>query len=462
MYKKLLSLLKARNLLTAGSLLIAGITIFSTAGCSGSTAPSDNNKVLTLSVIREDAFLHEAISRYEQAHPDIKIEIKDSAESYDSENRRHFDSSDEIEKYQQSVNTQVMSGKASDILSVNYLSYKEYADKGLLVNLSDLINSDKSFDYNKYYTSILDSFKYKDSLYGIPIKYYIRLMMANEGMLNSQNIKIDENRWTWDDFVSIGEKVIENYRNNGNNNAYIMTNMDEKMLIDDMVTANFSKFVDSEKKTANFDSKEFINLLNLCKKILDEKLVNTDITGGKAAAVNSRNDTLFTQLYVEDYWALGMEYFDNGTLLINKPSSGDGGDKSFYSNRIFGINKNSKYVNEAWDFIKYLVSDEAQSNDNLFGLPVNKIAANSIIKDMQDQYANKSKENGKPALNLPQETLDSFNKLVSSINSYDDSDMGGKVIQIIQEEAQSFFTGQKTAEETAKLIQDRANTYLNE
>jgi hypothetical protein len=35
-------------------------------------------------------------------------------------------------------------------------------------------------------------------------------------------------------------------------------------------------------------------------------------------------------------------------------------------------------------------------------------------------------------------------------------------MRIIREEASYFFSGQKTAEETAALIQDRATTYLEE
>lgn len=40
--------------------------------------------------------------------------------------------------------------------------------------------------------------------------------------------------------------------------------------------------------------------------------------------------------------------------------------------------------------------------------------------------------------------------------------MDVKILSIIGEEANAFFSGQKTAEDVAKLIQNKATTYLNE
>ncbi|WP_195574938.1 hypothetical protein [Paenibacillus sp. 1001270B_150601_E10] len=49
-----------------------------------------------------------------------------------------------------------------------------------------------------------------------------------------------------------------------------------------------------------------------------------------------------------------------------------------------------------------------------------------------------------------------INSVSRFIPSYD------KVVSIAKEESVSFFRGQKSAEEAAKLIQNRISTYLNE
>ena len=60
-------------------------------------------------------------------------------------------------------------------------------------------------------------------------------------------------------------------------------------------------------------------------------------------------------------------------------------------------------------------------------------------------------------LGLNQEKV---NDLIKSINTSVKFDV--KIEMIINEELEAFYAGDKTAEEVAKLIQNRANTYINE
>ena len=61
---------------------------------------------------------------------------------------------------------------------------------------------------------------------------------------------------------------------------------------------------------------------------------------------------------------------------------------------------------------------------------------------------------------ISQEQADMLRELISSttkLASYDDS-----IFKIVKEQAQAYFAGQKSAEEVAKLIQSKANIYVNE
>ncbi|MBE9918311.1 hypothetical protein G8C92_30390 [Paenibacillus donghaensis] len=56
--------------------------------------------------------------------------------------------------------------------------------------------------------------------------------------------------------------------------------------------------------------------------------------------------------------------------------------------------------------------------------------------------------------------LAKFKQIVQDADQY--TGLDGKVIFIVGEEAPSFFGGQKSAEEVAKLIQNRTTTFINE
>lgn len=61
---------------------------------------------------------------------------------------------------------------------------------------------------------------------------------------------------------------------------------------------------------------------------------------------------------------------------------------------------------------------------------------------------------------LSQEEIRDFYDYVVSIRSFEGAD--SKVSDIISEEVSAYFSGQKTAEQVAEIIQNRVNVYINE
>ncbi len=97
--------------------------------------------------------------------------------------------------------------------------------------------------------------------------------------------------------------------------------------------------------------------------------------------MTGRGNTLFDVAQIGmpmDYMrAPQMEYNGNGKLYRLSGSS-EPGSVSFSSYAMFSINNKSKHKNEAWEFLKYLLSDEVQSRMELSGFPVNKAALDTI------------------------------------------------------------------------------------
>lgn len=84
-----------------------------------------------------------------------------------------------------------------------------------------------------------------------------------------------------------------------------------------------------------------------------------------------------------------------------------------------------------------------------------------LIDDLQEKVDSGDYKlpNGQPA-KVSDEQFNVFKQIVQSADQYVDLD--SKVISIAGEESMAYFSGQKTAEEVAKLIQNRVTTYLNE
>ncbi|KJS82620.1 MAG: ABC transporter substrate-binding protein [Peptococcaceae bacterium BICA1-8] len=454
--------------------LMLFIGVFSNA-CGNNQAAQGKNNSFTISVVTKDMYLDMVVKKFQELHPSINVEVKEYTSnplppaSGKGIIIRTEDPID-IEKYVMAMNTQLMSGQGSDIILLNNLPYETYADKNLLLNLGQMMQSDQSFNSSKYYQNILEALEYKGNLYGLPVSFSIDIMAADKTLLENSQVKIDDNTWSWNDFVKMAEKVINDNKTRGTQELYALAGMDEKRLITSLVRENYGKLVDSEKKTANFTGKEFLDLLNLSKYLIDHKLINTDTTQTNMMDLASRGKLVFNLIPLRGFMDLqATKTIFTGEVQLLKPP-GNEGNLFFTTDSMYGISNNSPHQELAWEFLKLLVSDEMMSQGTLFGMPINKSVvpqiAQNTIQSLQKggrmimKGANNSQAQSITLQPPTQEEINFVESLLNKANIYNGTDQ--KIISIMQEETTAFFTGQKTAEVTARLIQDRVSTYLNE
>jgi multiple sugar transport system substrate-binding protein len=139
------------------------------------------------------------------------------------------------------------------------------------------------------------------------------------------------------------------------------------------------------------------------------------------------------------------------------------GSVPFSFNQGFGINSQSKNKALAWAFIKFLLSKEMQLSTNLIntGLPLNNAARAEKAElafsgtlagpgtAMNDQQR-RAMENYKAAV---ESLSDSINCYVVQDTSLND---------MIAQEVQYYFGGSRTADEVARVLQNKADLYLSE
>lgn len=61
-----------------------------------------------------------------------------------------------------------------------------------------------------------------------------------------------------------------------------------------------------------------------------------------------------------------------------------------------------------------------------------------------------------------QEQLQKIRKLINRVNTLVPNNYTGDIYKILAEEAEGFYTGDKTAEDVCKVIQSRVNILINE
>lgn len=408
-------------------------------------------KVINLSAHFSDRWLESAVSAFQSEHPDIEIKIKDYKAAFYGGGDTVEEANKREEEFVKTLNTELMTGKGPDIVYFAGLPYRKYIDKNMFANLSELMEKDGKFNKAELNSNILDALEYKGGLYVIPINYQFELMVANKSILDKENIKIDDMNWIWDDFMQIAEKVTKDTNNDGTIDQYAIAGRGNGIY---SYLFNNSKYVDLDKKTASFDSKDFINLLGTCKAFNDKKLFFKADDWQQILDMTSRGGIVFSSA---SFPSFGMakyykdSVFSGDIYMLRMPSDNAAGSRKieFGLGNMFAINSNSKFRDEAWEFMKVLLSKKMQSSPELQnGFPINNEALKESAKFSVD------------ILKMPQESIDVINKLLSDVGEYQYDD--GKISDIISAEVNNFFSGNKSAEETAKNIQSKVTTALNE
>jgi multiple sugar transport system substrate-binding protein len=461
--------------------------MLATTACQEQPAATsaDGQKTVTISVMTSDRFLELAKQKFEASHPDIRIEIKESvaappmpaggpgpagsagpggkgASGMNSKSVMLAKPDPKnIEKYVSTVNTELMSGKASDIIAMDNLPFKKYADKNLLANIKDLMSKDGAFSKEDYYTSIFDALEYKGGLYEVPIKVGLNMMLGNQAALAGE--KIDDSKWTWEDFAALGKKL----KSGANGaNIYPLNAIEPDELITMLVGSSFSQFVDTSGKKAKFDSPAFAALLKQAKLMYDNGLIAPQ-------KVDSGSTVFQYKGGIRDYMdmmAMPQMYYDGKGEYYRLPSENKMGGTSFKPELPLAINNKSPNKQEAWEFVKFLLSTEMQSAVELGGIAVNKQGAKAQLDELrkigQDQGGMKKQirlmVDGKQFAPKPATDAEiaRIEKVIADIRGYSESDP--KITSIVAAETAPFFQGSKTAEDVAKIIQNKVSTYLQE
>lgn len=409
-------------------------------------------KVLTLSTWRSNRFLETSSSMFHARNPDIRIEIKEYAAS-----------GNDLDKFMKGLNLDIMSGKSYDILEVSSLPYKKYIDKNIFVNLSDIIKKDKSFDANQYYTNILDAFKYRNNLYILPVSFGFQGFCANKSVLE-QIGKFDDSRWTWEDFAKVSEMVIKDLNNDGTPDQYALPAMTYNDLFVFLFRSNYSKFVDEKNKRAAFTSKEFEEFLNFSKSFVDKKMLHPQARMGDTNTMynmTNRGLVVFYPFYFNKFSSMYKSLYNGNGTAISLPVGDNGEGRSFIADA-YAITRSSKHKDEAWKFLKYLVSEEIQAQSELFRLPVHKEAFKKRAKEDIEMSAKRTTQNSGTAgaAALTEEDFNTYEKMIQDLKQHASIDQ--QIIQIATEEVKTFFTDEKSAREVSSLIQSRVETYLKE
>ena len=141
--------------------------------------------------------------------------------------------------------------------------------------------------------------------------------------------------------------------------------------------------------------------------------------------------------------------------------------------QIYAISAKSNFKEGAWEFLRYYLTDEYQAEMEWnLSVHMDHFKENANLATQKPFYIDENGDkqeydetfymNGE-SITIPQMTQEQVDKAVNYILSLKKSGYDNtNVMNIINEEMGGFFTGQKSAQEVAAVIQNRVQLYVDE
>lgn len=398
-------------------------------------------KEITFAMLYLDYDMQESVIKFNRSSQEYKISIKTYVD-------------DDYSNYEDALtlfNSDLATGSIADMFilpSGGGVSMANLAAKGVLTDLTELIENDPDISMDDFIPNIIEALSINGKLYGISDSFNIQTLVGKTKNVGSGT------SWTFKEVLEMAQKHPD---------AMLFQYATKSSSLSTLLQNTMDSFYDPATGECHFDEEDFVSLLELCNTFPAE--YNSDQEYVSFPKLLREDTVLLEAVWLSDFdqVQLYLELFGEPVNFIGYPtSSGSGAIANF--NEMMCISSKSKNKEGAFAFIKQFLTYEHQSSLE-WSLPINQAAfEDKITKAMETNedgtntwiYDDVEVEIGA----LTEEEAQLIRDIIYSADhtsAYDE-----QLFNIISEEAAAYFEGQKSAKEVAGLIQSRAQIYMDE
>ncbi|MBQ8510449.1 MAG: extracellular solute-binding protein [Clostridia bacterium] len=371
----------------------------------------------------------------------------------------------------------ILAGDVPDLIQLSAFNNREtYLDSNMFADLYDLMEKDESFNKDDYFACIFEPFEKKGGLHE-----FVSRMRVQTMTIKADNY--DGTSWTLDEFLDFAESLPEG--------VYLTDNTSPSGMLTTLLRGSMSSFVNTDKGSCSFDSDSFKHLLEFAKNIgtfnYRESLTGDDLSdyNQDRNKVYRENKIMMKTTTVTSIWNYLSAHFSFGfedMTCVGYPSA-EGSINIVSPIASYAIDKNSKVKEGAWEFIKYMSAPNEDGVISSFGSSDYFASNKALFEDENDldnqmhyffQYdgsasgwsgdSESAREQYDDQTGLFRDVEQSDIDAVKALfeNAIAEPYYYQNVLDIINEEIEMYFSGDKSLDETAAIIQSRVSRYIAE
>ena len=399
-----------------------------------------------------DYNVREEIIRFNKTNAKYRIRVKDYV-------------SDDYQAGMTQFHADLTGANCPDIIDLSAIDFSLYANKGVLEDLYPYMEK-SGMKKEDYLENILGAYEVEGKLYGMMPQFYISTTMAKASNVG------DVTGWTLSEMLDYAESSeAENLFSYGTRSSVFSY----------CIYNNIDEFINWETGECFFTGEDFIRTLEFAAKFPEEIDYNAEQEGTHAKLQNDRILLMQGSISSVQEFQMLQGMFGEEVAYVGYPNSERSGNLIYPTGGNLGMSARSKHKDGAWEFMQYLLTEEYQSSlvseqGSSWGFPIKRSALEAKFEqDMTPEYY--TDENGDQVEQMKtswgyddfnidiyaatEEEVAQVRSLIASADRLAGS-VNEQLVNIVTEETEAFFKGQKSAADTANVIQNRIQIYVNE
>lgn len=286
-------------------------------------------------------------------------------------------------------------GTLPDVFWMHSNEAERYMTNGLLLDLTDEIESSDKIDLANYPEDIVELYNNDNKQYAVPKDVDTIALWYNKKMFDEAGVAYPTAEWTWDDVFEAAKKLT---KEDGSQYGLAMRNDNNQAGYYNMIYDNNGYIISEDKKKSGWDDRKTVEAMEML-----ESWIRAGVMPSLETMSENGEDVLFQSgkiaMTFQGSWMLAYfkenEYTAENCDCVELPRNAETGKRvSIYNGLGWAAAANGEHTEEAWKLIEYLGSKEAQLKQAELGVTM------SAYKGTSDAWANSADFNLKAYLNM--------------------------------------------------------------
>lgn len=436
-----------------GTAFILGMIILFT-GCGKNeqgTEPGNGAvTTLTLAAFGENRELAEQVELFNEQNEEYRIQIEQYVRSDQPE-------TDGIARLQR----EIISGKGPDIIDFGM----QYATSDIVgrytEDLKPYLTAAGLYEEAAYFTNVWDAFAYKEGLYALPVSFTMQTFAGSEEALEGRK------QWNIEEMIACYEAQSAE--------KILYPGQTKKDVFGTILTGSMDYYIDWEQGKCSFDGVDFQSVMSFANTFPDMLVITEDYS---VKQTFYEGGALLLPLHMSTIYDICKAEFIFGEeeiSYIGFPVEGACGTVVKPSDIMLAISANSEHKDAAWEFIQQFLQEDYQKEIDR-GFPVcRSVLEETLEANQATEYIDGEEGSPVPVVKervifegeepveiycITEKQSQTLLELITSVEICSANDY--QLYSVLLEEVDSFFSGDKSSEEAAAVMQGRAMLYVSE